>query len=82
MTRFRQFLGALVLTGTLAFTPQAQGQERSQDPGTPRSQPNTTRTDDNDREFNWGLLGLAGLAGLLPLFFMNSDRRVHPTRTV
>ncbi|MGK7871645.1 WGxxGxxG family protein [Falsiroseomonas sp. E2-1-a20] len=41
--------------------------------------PGSVQTDEQNDEFNWGLLGLLGLAGLAPLF-MKKDREgnVHP----
>jgi hypothetical protein len=35
--------------------------------------PGSTRIDERDDDFDWGLLGLLGLAGLAPLF-MRKDR--------
>jgi hypothetical protein len=36
--------------------------------------PSSTRIDERDHGFNWGLLGLLGLAGLAPLF-MRKDHQ-------
>jgi hypothetical protein len=38
----------------------------------------STRIDERDDDFNWGLLGLLGLAGLAPLFMRkDSHGNVH-----